>query len=78
MECWLSRRISSSGCSRRLARRRRRGTIASGEDVEQLVFELNAYLLLANAQFVLVQDRTPMDRARRAIERLLASAAPAS
>ncbi len=53
------------------------GTIAAGEDIEQLVFEINAYLLLANAQFVLVQDRAPMDRARRAVDRLLASAAPA-
>jgi AcrR family transcriptional regulator len=52
------------------------GTIAAGEDVEQLVFELNAYLLLANAQFVLVQERGPMDRAREAIERRLELARP--
>jgi AcrR family transcriptional regulator len=61
-----------------LGRAQEDGAIAAGEDIEQLAFELNAYLLLANAQFVLVQERAPMDRARTAIERLLLAAAPAA
>jgi hypothetical protein len=31
------------------------GVIAAGEDPEQLAFDLNAYLLLANAQYVALQ-----------------------
>ncbi len=53
------------------------GDIASSEDVEQLIFELHAFMLLANALFVLTQDSLPMERARRAIEgRLAAAPAP--
>jgi AcrR family transcriptional regulator len=52
------------------------GAIDSSEDSEQLAFELDAYLLLANAQFVVSQESTPIDRARRALERRLAAAAP--
>src|SRR3954451_13503407 len=44
------------------------GQISASEDVDQLTFEINAYLLLANAQWVITQDRTPMERARRAFE----------
>ena len=44
----------------------------------QLAFELNSYLLLANAQFVAGQEQTPIDRARRALEQRLAAAAPAA
>jgi AcrR family transcriptional regulator len=40
-------------------------------DPRQLVFELDAYLMLANAQFVASGSREPLDRARRAIERRL-------
>jgi hypothetical protein len=34
------------------------------EDPVQLTFELEAYLLLANAQFVVRRDSAPLDRAR--------------
>jgi AcrR family transcriptional regulator len=53
------------------------GAIRSSEDADQLAFELDAYLLIANAQFVISQDSTPIDRARRAVERRLAAAAAA-
>ena len=52
------------------------GAIDLSEDPEQLAFELDAYLLLANAQFVVSQESAPIDRARRAIERRLTAAAP--
>jgi AcrR family transcriptional regulator len=50
------------------------GAIDSAEDAEQLAFELNAYLLLANAQFVVSRASTPIARARRAVARRLAAA----
>ena len=53
------------------------GAIDPSEDAEQLAFELDAYLLLANAQFVAGRTSVPIDRARRAIERRLAEAAAA-
>ena len=46
------------------------------EDPEQLAFELDSYLLLANAQFVVSRESTPIERARRAVERRLTAAAP--
>ena len=46
-----------------------------GEDPAQLAFELDAYLLLANAQYVATGETGPLDRARRAIDRRLAAAA---
>lgn len=52
------------------------GTIDRAEDAHQLAFELDAYLLLANAQFVVDQEPTPLLRARRAVQRRLAAAAP--
>jgi AcrR family transcriptional regulator len=54
------------------------GAIDPSEDAGQLAFELDAYLLLANAQFVTSQESAPMERARRAIEHRLtvASSAP--
>ena len=52
------------------------GAIDPSEDPDQLAFEINAYLLLANAQFIVSQEATPINRARRAIERQLATAAP--
>ncbi len=52
------------------------GAIDLSEDPEQLAFELDAYLLLANAHFVVSQESAPIDRARRAIERRLTAAAP--
>lgn len=49
------------------------GAIDSAEDVEQLAFEIDAYMLLANAQFVISRESAPIDRARRALERRLAT-----
>jgi AcrR family transcriptional regulator len=52
------------------------GAIDPAEDPEQLVFELDSYLLLANAQFVVVRDSSTLDRARVALDRRLAAASP--
>ena len=51
------------------------GAIDRSEDAEQLAFELNAYLSLANAQFAVSQESAPIDRARRSFERRIAAAA---
>jgi len=53
------------------------GAIDPSEDADQLAFEVNGFLLLANAQFVVSQSSIPIGRAKRAIERRLAAAAPA-
>ena len=45
--------------------------LASGVDVEQLVFELEACLELANYHFVLFQDPEVLDRGRRGIATIL-------
>jgi AcrR family transcriptional regulator len=52
------------------------GAIDPAEDAEQLAFEITAYLLLANAQFVVSWESTPIDRARVALKHRLAAAAP--
>jgi AcrR family transcriptional regulator len=52
------------------------GAIDLSEDPEQLTFELESYVLCANTYFVIQQERTPMDRARRAIAARLVAAAP--
>jgi AcrR family transcriptional regulator len=52
------------------------GAIDPAEDPDQLAFEIDAYLLLANAQFVVSGSTEPLDRARRAIARRLELAAP--
>jgi AcrR family transcriptional regulator len=54
------------------------GAIEETEDPLQLAFELNAYLLIANAQFVISHESTPIGRARDAIEGRLARATAAS
>jgi AcrR family transcriptional regulator len=54
------------------------GAIDLAEDADELAFELNAYLLLANAQFVISQESAPIRRARRIIERRLAAASCSS
>jgi len=54
------------------------GAIDAAEDPEQLAFELDAYMLMANALFVLRGDPTQLDRARRALERRLEVAATVS
>jgi AcrR family transcriptional regulator len=50
------------------------GAIDPSEDAEQLAFEIDAYLLLANAQFVVSQESRPIERARRALEYRLSAA----
>jgi AcrR family transcriptional regulator len=50
------------------------GAIDATEDPGQLAFEIEAALLLANAQFVVARTPEPIERARRAIERRLAAA----
>jgi len=54
------------------------GAIDPAEDAEQLAFELDAYLLMANLRYVAKQGPAPMAQARRALERRLAVAAPAA
>ena len=54
------------------------GAIDTAEDPAQLGFELDSYLLLGNAQFVVTQDSAPINSARRSVERRLAAAAPAA
>jgi AcrR family transcriptional regulator len=53
------------------------GAIQPAEDAAQLVFELDAYLLLANAQFVVSREPGVLGRARVAVDRRLAAAARA-
>ena len=50
------------------------GLIAPEVDAAQLVFELDAYLMLANAQFVASGSKEPLERARHAIAGRLAEA----
>jgi AcrR family transcriptional regulator len=45
----------------------RQGQIAAGEDVDQIVFEIQSALLLANTLWVLAEDPVVFDRARTAI-----------
>jgi AcrR family transcriptional regulator len=54
------------------------GAVDPAEDSAQLAFEIEAALLLANAQFVVARTPEPIRRARRAIERRLAVAAPSA
>jgi AcrR family transcriptional regulator len=56
---------------------RAEGALDSRVDPPQLVFELDAYLMLANAQFVATGGKEPIDRARRAIDVRLGDALPA-
>jgi AcrR family transcriptional regulator len=51
------------------------GAIDPGEDAAQLAFEIEAALLLANAQYVVARTHEPIERAERAIERRLAISA---
>src|SRR5262245_22436513 len=52
------------------------GSVTSDEDPTQVAFELDAHLLLANAQYGAGGDPRTLDRARQAIDRLLKSIAP--
>jgi AcrR family transcriptional regulator len=51
------------------------GAIGGDEDVVQVAFQLEAYLFLANAQFVVLRAVAPIELARRAIEERLEPAA---
>jgi AcrR family transcriptional regulator len=50
------------------------GLLDPAVDPGQLVFELDSYLMLANAQFVASGSREPLERARRAVDHRLAGA----
>src|SRR6476469_3431378 len=54
------------------------GAIDPSEDAEQLAFELDSYMSLANAQFAVSQDSAPLDRARRALEGRITAAGTAA
>jgi hypothetical protein len=51
------------------------GAIDAAEDPAQIAFEVEAALLLANAQYVVTRTSEPIERARRAVDRRLAAAA---
>jgi AcrR family transcriptional regulator len=50
------------------------GAIDPAEDPAQIAFEVEAALLLANAQYIVTRTPEPIERARRAVERRLAAA----
>ena len=50
------------------------GEIDPAEDAEQLTFEIDAMLLMANAAYVMSPSPEVLDRARRGIERLIGPA----
>jgi AcrR family transcriptional regulator len=50
------------------------GTLDASEDATQIAFEIEAALLLANAQYVITRTHSPIERARRAIESRLKAA----
>jgi AcrR family transcriptional regulator len=54
------------------------GAIDAGEDPAQLAFEVEAALFLANAQYVVTRTAQPIEHARRAIDRRLATAVTAA
>ena len=51
------------------------GAIDPAEDPAQIAFEVEAALLLANAQYIVTRTPEPIERARRAVDRRLAAAA---
>jgi hypothetical protein len=51
------------------------GSIDPAEDPAQIAFEVEAALLLANAQYVVTRSPEPIERARRAVDHRLAAAA---
>ena len=50
------------------------GAIDPAEDPAQITFEIEAALLLANAQYIVSRTSEPIERARRAVDRRLAAA----
>jgi len=53
-----------------------RGELDPAADPVQIAFELNAYMVLANMQFVATSDPTALERARRAVDSRLGVLAP--
>jgi hypothetical protein len=54
------------------------GAIDRSEDAEDLAFELNSYLSLANSQFAVSQQSAPIERARRALDGRITAATTAA
>ena len=52
------------------------GELDPAADPPQIAFELNAYMVLGNMQFVATADPSALDRVRRAVEDRLATLAP--
>jgi AcrR family transcriptional regulator len=52
------------------------GELDPAADPPQIAFELNAYMVLGNMQFVATGDPSALDRVRRAVENRLAALAP--
>jgi len=52
------------------------GELDPDADPPQIAFELNAYMVLGNMQFVATADTAALDRVRRAVENRLATLAP--
>ena len=52
------------------------GEIKAGADPPQIAFELNAYMVLGNMQFVATADPSALERVRRAVEDRLATLVP--
>ena len=52
------------------------GELDPGVDPAQIAFELNAYMVLGNMQFVATADPLALERVRRAVEDRLAALAP--
>jgi AcrR family transcriptional regulator len=54
------------------------GDLSAAEEPEQLAFELNSFLYLANSEFVVTGKPLPLERGRRAITSRIAAAADGS
>lgn len=54
------------------------GAIDPSEDPDQLAFELDGFMLVGNAQFVITKESRPIERTRTALRRRIAAAAPAA
>jgi AcrR family transcriptional regulator len=67
-----------SGLESAVADAQAESALDRGADAAQVAFELDAYLLLANAQYVATRDPAALDRARRAIDRLLEATTPST
>ena len=52
------------------------GELDPGADPSQIAFELNAYMVLGNMQFVATADPSALDRVRRAVDDRLVALVP--